>query len=389
MARATLDGGSDQLLTPEQKLDQLNKVVYRAGGTPTSTIESFGGKTPKTELKRKENANGTVTIFWSDGTEEVIGKPAGGGNTGGGNTGGGGGVVQDNSERQSAYDLLRTQFKQYGLEALITPLEGLIKDPSISENEFTLRLRETDAYKKRFAANQARIQKGLRALNEGDYIALEDQYQNVMRNYGLPASYYAKGDLGRQESLEKFIAGDVSASELEDRIITAQDRVMKANPEVLTALKNFYGDSVSNGDILAYALNPEQGLKDIQRKVTAAEIQGAANVAGLNKITSESTPDEIKALEARASALAGYGVDKAAATEGFSNVAQMVPRGSQLAEIYKQSPYTQAAAEAEVFNTAGATESKAKRRKLAELETAAFSAKSGVGVLGRDTGGLY
>jgi hypothetical protein len=49
-------------------------------------------------------------------------------------------------------------------------------------------LRGTDAYKKRFAANAARIAKGLGALSEAEYIGLEDQYQNIMRNYGLPQS---------------------------------------------------------------------------------------------------------------------------------------------------------------------------------------------------------
>jgi hypothetical protein len=55
-----------------------------------------------------------------------------------------------------------------------------------------LLLRQTDAYQKRFAANAARINKGLRALSEAEYLALEDGYQTIMRNYGLPASYYTK-----------------------------------------------------------------------------------------------------------------------------------------------------------------------------------------------------
>ncbi len=66
----------------------------------------------------------------------------------------------------------------------------------------------TEPYKRRFAANAARIGKGLRALSEAEYLTLEDGYQNIMRNYGLPANYYTRGDLGRQEGFEKFIAGD-------------------------------------------------------------------------------------------------------------------------------------------------------------------------------------
>ncbi len=40
--------------------------------------------------------------------------------------------------------------------------------------EFAVRLRQTEPYKKRFAANAARIGKGLRALSEAEYLSLED-----------------------------------------------------------------------------------------------------------------------------------------------------------------------------------------------------------------------
>ncbi len=118
------------------------------------------------------------------------------------------------------------------------------------------------------------------ALSPAEYIQLEDQYQSIMRNYGLPSTYYAKDAMGTQSGFNELLAGDVSATELEERLITAQDRVLKSNPEVLNALKTFY-PGISNGDILAYTLDPKNALKDIQRKVTAAEIGGAAMQAGL------------------------------------------------------------------------------------------------------------
>jgi hypothetical protein len=67
-----------------------------------------------------------------------------------------------------------------------------------------------------------------------------------MRNYGLPASYYSKGDLGIQEGFNKLIANDVSATELEDRITTAQKRVVNADPNVLKTLKAFCDLTTSN-----------------------------------------------------------------------------------------------------------------------------------------------
>jgi hypothetical protein len=274
------------------------------------------------------------------------------------------------AERLSAYNILRMEFEQYGLGSLVTDIRNLlVNDTPVSE--FGLRLRGTDAYKERFKANEARIAAGLAALSPAEYVALEDQYQNVMRNYGLPASYYTKDQTGKQVGFEKFIAGDVSATELEDRISTAQKRVINANPEVSAALKAFYPD-ITNGDILAYALDPSQGLEAIKRKVTAAEIGGAA--MGQNLTTSA----------ARAMQLAGYGVTKEQAQQGFQTVAEIAPRGSQLADIYGEAPYGQAEAEAEVFNTQGSAQAAARRKKLKSLEEASFGGSSGVGALGRD-----
>jgi len=279
--------------------------------------------------------------------------------------------------RQSAYDLLFQEFSTYGLGGLVEPLRALITE-GVSPAEFTLRLRATDAYKKRFAANQARIQKGLRALSEAEYIGLEDQYQNVMRQYGLPQSYYTRGDMGRQEGFEKFIGGDVSAAELEDRIQTAQNRVINAAPEVAASLRSYYPD-ITNGDILAYALDPDKAITEIKRKVTAAEIGGAATMAGL------------ATGMARAEELGRYGVTGEQARQGFRAVAEVAPRGSQLAEFYRQTPYTQTTAEQEVFGLTGATEAARQRRKLTELETAAFSGQTGMagGALARDRAGSF
>jgi hypothetical protein len=302
------------------------------------------------------------------------GKRLGGIGTG---TSTGVGTPEQQAARQSAFDLLREQFAQYGLEGLVDPLRNLIQD-NVSPSEFAVRLRQTEPYKKRFAANAARINKGLRALSEAEYISLEDGYQSIMRNYGLPASYYAKGDLGRQEGFEKLIAGDVSAAELEDRVMTAQNRVINAPPQVKDALKQFYPD-INNSEILAYTLDPEKGLADIKRKITAAEIGGAAIGAGLATDVG------------RAEELAKFGVTAERAREGYQAAVPLIERGSQLAGFYGESPYTQRTAEEELFGLTYASESTAKRKRLTSLEQAQFAGSSGMtgGALSRDRAGSF
>ena len=292
------------------------------------------------------------------------------------------GLTASQAKSLSAFEVFRGFLNQYGLGALAADVEKYKLD-GLSDDEMLIRLRtESAAYKRRFAANEARVAKGLAALSEAAYIGLEDQYQDVMRRYGLPETYYTRGEMGRQEGFEKFIAGDVSPVELEDRIQTAYNRVINANPEVGIALRQFY-PGITNGDILAYTLDPDKALNEIQRKITAAEIGGAAVQAGLTTNLSD------------AEYLARYGVTKEQAQQGYRTISGYLPRAQQLSSIYGKQveggPYTQASAEREVFNVPGAAEEERKRLKITQLEQAAFSGQSGLtgGALGRERAGQF
>jgi hypothetical protein len=357
-----------------------------AGGTPSGPSTPAPGGGGVTEVSRFQNGDGSVTVTYSDGTKKTFASPASTGSTGPTGPVGPAGLktaeqiaaetkaATDKAARQSAYDLLYSEFDRYGLGSLVAPLRELITSGA-SPSEFTIRLRETDAYKKRFVANEARIKNGLRALSESEYIRNEDAYQEVMRRRGLPESYYARGDMGIQKGFEALLAGDVSSAELEDRIVTAQDRVINANPEIAAQLKQFY-PGISNGDILAYALDPANAINQIKRKVTAAEIGAAAGTYGLGTTVG------------RAEQLAGAGVTEATAQQGFKTISQVGPRAGVLAQYYKQDPYTQDIAEREFFGLTGAREAEMQRKKLTELETRAFQGSAGTGAIARDRAGV-
>ena len=280
-------------------------------------------------------------------------------------------------DRRSAFQIIREEFTRYGLGQLVGDTEQLLIQGT-PPAEYKNQLRQTPTYKRRFAANDQRIKKGLRALAEADYIALEDQYQDVMRRYGLPETYYSRDDIGTQKGFERLIAADVSNVELEKRIQNTQSRIFDANPEVMTAMRQFYPD-VTGGEILAYALDPETALPQLERKIAAAEIGGAALQAGL---TTGLT---------RAEELAAAGITKAAAQEQYGKIASGLERGKRLSEIYQQPTYTQEVAEAEAFALPNAEQARRQRRKLGQLETAEFGGTSGVtgGALGRERAGQY
>jgi hypothetical protein len=385
LAIAKKSGNKNQIKAAEGYVDLLkgdvNQVLKIAGGT---SGDAGGGGTDQYYTSTGSTGTSSTGQRYINGrlvSESEFSKFLGGDQkTGGAGTGSGGPTANDletQANARSAYALLLSEFSRYGLESLVSPLQDLIKQ-GLSGAEFQIALRNTDAYQKRFAGNTERIKKGLVALSPGDYIELEDQYQKIMRNYGLPASYYTKDSIGTQAGFNKLIANDVSAVELEERVLTAQKRVLDAAPEVKTALRQFYPD-ITNGDILAYTLDPEKGLEEVKRKVTAAEIGGAALGAGL---TTSLTDAEY---------LRRYGVTKETAQRGYEIIGSGLQRGRQLADIYQQPDYTQAVAEEEVFNLPGQTESQQKRKKIIGLEKAEFGGQSGMtsGALSRDRAGSY
>ena len=382
--------------------------------TPFNIYGPKGGKTVDSRSYRGSGKNRVLVIRYVDGTEDITAAPElsgddGSGDDGSGNDGSGnddtgtrttytapdGRIFTDLNaynayitklkadeklaKGESAFNIFRGFLAQYGLEGLAADVEKY-KIDGLSDDELLIRLRtESTAYKNRFKANEARIKSGLRALSEAQYIELEDQYQDVMRRYGLPESYYTRGEMGRQEGFEKFIAGDVSSVELEDRIQTAQRRVLNADPQIKNALTQFYGSEISNGDILAYVLDPAKAIENIKRKVTAAEIGGGALRAGLGVSRS------------RAEELGQYGVTKESAQQGFGTIASGLERGRQLSNIYQQPTYTQEVAETEVFALPDAEKARRQRRKLGQLETATFSGSTGMtgGALDRERAGQY
>ena len=317
------------------------------GGTISAEIPAGAGAGGKKVVSTIVNAKGENVAVYEDGTTQVLGQ-----------------AVDKIAERKSAFDLLKEEFTRYGLQDLVGETQALAVE-GVSPAEFTLRLRQTPTYVARFSANADRIKAGYRSLSEAEYVTLEDQYQRTMRQYGLPESFYKTGTAGRQPELEKFLAGDVSPAELEDRIQLGVNRVQNASPEVLATLEQFY-PGVNKSNLLAYMLDPKKALPDIQRQVQAAEIGGAARLSGLSTNLAD------------AQYLASYGVDQAQARTGYQQIAGGLERGGQLANIYGQTPYTQTTAEQEVFGTGGAADARRKRQKISGLEQATFGGQSGL-----------
>jgi len=260
------------------------------------------------------------------------------------------------SQRQSIIATLTDRFAKYGLSSLVNKVRELAIDGA-TEATITLALQETPEYQQRFAANAERLKKNLQVLSPAEYINLEDSYRQVLRAYGLR-------QFDTDEYVRQFIANDMSAAELSDRVVTAVQRVQNADPAITKTLRDYYG--IGNADLVAYVLDPNQQLQKIQRQVAAAEIGSAARLQGLEAGVSVSEQ------------LAAQGVTQAQAQKGYATIADILPTAEKLSQIYggTLSAYGQTEAEQEVFNSLA--DAQKKREKLVARELAAFSGQSGL-----------
>jgi hypothetical protein len=258
---------------------------------------------------------------------------------------------------ESAIAVLTDRFNRYGLASLVPKIRELAIGGA-SEATITLQLQETEEYRNRFRANQDRIKKGLRVLDPGDYLGLEDDYRQILRAYGLR-------QFDTDDYVQQFISNDISTTELTNRVVTAVQRVQNADPAILTTLRGFYG--ISDNDLVAYVLDPNNQFQKIERQVAAAEIGSAAKLQGINVGVTVSEQ------------LAAQGVTKAQAQKGYATIADILPTAEKLSDIYKDTldEYRLGEAEQEVFNTLASAQRK--RQKLTEREIAAFSGASGLG----------
>ena len=280
------------------------------------------------------------------------------------------------AEKVSAVDILRRNMAANGLGALADAAYDAIMNEE-SDSGRLLALRNSPAYQKRFSANAKRSANGFAAIDEATYLNLEDSYQSILQNYGMPEKYYKRGELGVQQYLADAIAKNIDPVTFEERVVEGQ-KVVKANKQVLDAAKQFF-PTLTDGDFLDYVLNPENALDDIKRKVTAAEIGGAQIGAGL------------QATLAGAEALAANNITGAQYQAKAPAIAEGTLRGGQLAAIYGQDPYTQQTAEQTALNIPGSVDALKQTKKIIGLEGATFGGRSGVtgGALARDRAGGY
>jgi hypothetical protein len=176
--------------------------------------------------------------------------------------------------RRSAQQDFKAALTELGLGDLVDTVDEMIKQDFTVAN-IKLELPKTAAYINRFPG-MAPLRAAGRAISEAQYISNERGYLQTLRAYGLDTNV-----LGSRPQLGTYIQNEVSPREFEERVNLASTRV-RENPDVLNSFKSFYPE-VDESGVVAYLLNPKQGLDIIKKQVKTVEIGAAARTAGFAK----------------------------------------------------------------------------------------------------------
>jgi hypothetical protein len=230
-----------------------------------------------------ERVMGEIPLFVPPGATPPPGADAARATTGGGVRARGGGrndidALEEDSmgppdagafqPRQDARNTIRAVLTTFGLEDLADVVYGEYSAERVNVSNpdaILFSIRNTAQYQKRFAANAKRAANGLPELDPASYLALENQYRDIMRANGLPVGFY-----DQTSDFEKLIEGDVSALELSGRITEGYRRVADADPQVKQQMRELY--NVDEAGLAAYFLDPQRAAPLLQRQATAATI---------------------------------------------------------------------------------------------------------------------
>lgn len=275
------------------------------------------------------------------------------------------------SADRDAFAVIKSTLKTYGFtEIEIAELNAFIEagltDGKMGPEQLKLQLRELPTYKARFAGNTARVNSGLNALSEAEYLQQENDYSEIFKMYGV-------GNLSSRAQFSTLIGNAVSVTEATRRIDTAVKRVKNADPAILSTIRDLF-PSITDTDIVAYFLKPTETLQELERKTTIGEIGATAKQFGMKETGL-----------ARLEDLQTYGVTLAKAREGYSTIAEELPTANKLSNIYDETGITYGQTEAEQEQFKSSAEAKRKKEKLISMEKASFQGSSGVGAAGLST----
>ena len=215
---------------------------------------------------------------------------------------------QNQQDTETASSILAATLKYYGMDepALLQDVKTALADRRITGastiDDIGIQLRESEAFRRRFGANEARRAANKPAYSVSQYLQLESSYRQVLNAAGMPKDFYTD-----RTDIESFITNDISPDEVQYRVQQGYAAVKNADPAVVNELKTLYG--LDDGTLAAYFIDPNKTKDAVVRSARAAEVAAQARKQA-----------DIGLSAAQAEQLVLGGVTEQQAQQAFSDV---------------------------------------------------------------------
>lgn len=182
-------------------------------------------------------------------------------------------MADPTQQQTDARDIVNNTLSQYGLSSLTDWAWKQIVNGA-SADEILLNLRQTAEYKARFSGLIERQSKGLPPMSEGEAVAYEKSASDLFHQAGLPGGFYDSSS-----DFQGLIGGDVSLTELTQRVNNAYLRVVQAPVEVRNAYSDLFGAS-GDAALASIFLDDKTALPVLEQQAAAAEFAGTGTRFG-------------------------------------------------------------------------------------------------------------
>lgn len=206
-------------------------------------------------------------------------------------------------EREDAWLALDRLLNEWGLGELSGLARQLIGEGA-GEAKVVDQIRRTPQYQDRYRAKVERERLGLPPISEAQVIEYEGNARRIFQALGVPKSALTK------DITDGALINDVDIEEFGKRTQMHFTRLVYADPETQQQYRQLYQQGITPGEIVGMMLNPKNTMPELESKLAAAEIGGAAQRGGftLGRTTVEG--------------FAKAGIDKGTANRVFGVLAQ-------------------------------------------------------------------
>ncbi len=213
--------------------------------------------------------------------------------------------VVPSDSNETATTILTNTLKFYGLDEpeLVNEIRAALANRTITGSstvdEIGIQLRESPAFKRRFAANEARRAAGKPVYSVTQTLLLESQYRKNLRDSGMPPGFYDD-----PTSLQNFLINDISPDEILARVTQGYQAVRNADPTVINELKTLY--NLDDGSIAAFFVDPTKAQDNILRAARAAEVAAQARKQAGIGLTAQTAEELVRQGVTESEAQAGF-----------------------------------------------------------------------------------